>query len=207
MNCHSANDCTGVHASIVPQQPQGWARRCYHTTALTGNHTEWCFCYISHISHFVDNKAKGRISKRVFQENKASRIFRKTNIFYSLISTPENLFILGKVHHYWAYMHWILSRPAAEKALVLVRGISYSHVTHLKVPRTQELLSLSCNKTTQYRSAIFLHIEGLYIYKSPEITTVWTRVEKSLFESISVLTSLWGGANDARVFPFWLSCD
>ena len=29
----------------------------------------------------VGNKAKGRISKRVFQENKARQIFRKTNIF------------------------------------------------------------------------------------------------------------------------------
>ena len=36
----------------------------------------------------VGNKAKGRISKRVFQENKASLIFRKTNISYhSLIRT------------------------------------------------------------------------------------------------------------------------
>ena len=31
--------------------------------------------------------AKGRISKRVFQENKARQIFRKTNIFYPLICT------------------------------------------------------------------------------------------------------------------------
>ena len=31
---------------------------------------------------YVGNKAKGRISKRVFQENKARRIFRKTNISY-----------------------------------------------------------------------------------------------------------------------------
>ena len=31
---------------------------------------------------FVGNKAKGRIRKRVFQEKKARRIFRKTNIFY-----------------------------------------------------------------------------------------------------------------------------
>ena len=29
----------------------------------------------------VGNKAKGRISKRVFQENKAREIFRKRNIF------------------------------------------------------------------------------------------------------------------------------
>ena len=33
------------------------------------------------------NKAKGRISKRVFRENKARQIFRKTNISYPLIRT------------------------------------------------------------------------------------------------------------------------
>ena len=36
---------------------------------------------------FVSNKAKGGISKRVFQENKARQIFRKTNISYPLIRT------------------------------------------------------------------------------------------------------------------------
>ena len=35
----------------------------------------------------VGNKSKGRISKRVFQENKAHQIFRKTNISYPLIRT------------------------------------------------------------------------------------------------------------------------
>ena len=35
----------------------------------------------------VGNNAKGRISKRVFQENKARQIFRKTNISYPLIRT------------------------------------------------------------------------------------------------------------------------
>ena len=35
----------------------------------------------------VSNKAKGRISKWVFQENKAHQVFRKTNISYPLIST------------------------------------------------------------------------------------------------------------------------
>ena len=34
---------------------------------------------------FVGNKAKGRISKRVLQENKARQIFRKMNISYTLI--------------------------------------------------------------------------------------------------------------------------
>ena len=36
---------------------------------------------------FVGNKAKGRISKRVFQENKARQIFRKMNISNPLIRT------------------------------------------------------------------------------------------------------------------------
>ena len=35
--------------------------------------------------YFVGNKAKGRISKRVFQENKTRQIFRKTNISYPLV--------------------------------------------------------------------------------------------------------------------------
>ena len=33
----------------------------------------------------VGSKAKGRISKRVLQENKARQIFQKTNISYPLI--------------------------------------------------------------------------------------------------------------------------
>ena len=37
--------------------------------------------------NFVGNKAKGRISKRVFQESKARQNFRKTNISYPLIRT------------------------------------------------------------------------------------------------------------------------
>ena len=36
---------------------------------------------------FVGNKEKGRILKRVFQENKACQIFRKTNSSYPLICT------------------------------------------------------------------------------------------------------------------------
>ena len=36
---------------------------------------------------FVGNKGEGRISKWVFQENKARQIFRKLNISYSLIRT------------------------------------------------------------------------------------------------------------------------
>ena len=37
---------------------------------------------VSSSSEIVVNKAKGRISKRVFEESKACQIFQKMNIFY-----------------------------------------------------------------------------------------------------------------------------
>ena len=39
----------------------------------------------------IGNKAKLRISKRVFQENKARQIFRKTNTSYCLILTYQRV--------------------------------------------------------------------------------------------------------------------
>ena len=45
------------------------------------------FTAVADMSHIVGNKAKGRISKRVFQENKARQIFRKTQISNPLIRT------------------------------------------------------------------------------------------------------------------------
>ena len=39
--------------------------------------------------YIVDNKAKGRILKWVFQENKACQIFQKMNIFYPMIRTHK----------------------------------------------------------------------------------------------------------------------
>ena len=44
-----------------------------------------CLMYFQ-LDRVVGNKAKGRNSKRVFQENKAREIFRKTNISYPLIT-------------------------------------------------------------------------------------------------------------------------
>ena len=39
------------------------------------------------LEQVVGNKANGRISKRVFQENKGREILRKTNISYPLVRT------------------------------------------------------------------------------------------------------------------------
>ena len=71
----------------------------------------------------VGNKAKGQISKRVFQENKARHIFRKTNISYPLIHTrtctyhwvgnvrvSENLtrFVFLK-HSFWDSLFYLIT--------------------------------------------------------------------------------------------------
>ena len=45
----------------------------------------------------VGNKAKGRISKRVFQENKARQIFRRTSISYPLIRTRRTIRIVNTI--------------------------------------------------------------------------------------------------------------
>ena len=61
------------------------------------------FIYVKHYAlstrltlFFVGDKAKVRISKRVFQENKACQIFRNTNISYPLISEDKKCSFFGK---------------------------------------------------------------------------------------------------------------
>ena len=49
------------------------------------------------LDHFFGNKAKGRISKRVFQERKARQNFRKINISYP---SPPQKKILKNIFSY-----------------------------------------------------------------------------------------------------------
>ena len=63
---------------------------------------------------FVVSKAKGRISKRVLQENKTRQIFRKTNIFYPLIVRIRGLEIWKNFRKIWlalfsCYLHFEIS--------------------------------------------------------------------------------------------------
>ena len=51
--------------------------------------------YRTYVLYFVGNKAKGRISKRVFQESKARQNFRKTNISYPVIRTRKKCLFYG----------------------------------------------------------------------------------------------------------------
>ena len=50
------------------------------------------------VPQFAGNKAKGRISKRVFQQIKVRQTFRKTSISYTLIPTVTNN-SKGKKYH------------------------------------------------------------------------------------------------------------
>ena len=69
---------------------------------------------------FIGKRAKGWISKRVFQENKARQIFRKTNISFPLIRTPtcayqgaRNVRFFGKFG-----VLWFLETPVLRFALL-----------------------------------------------------------------------------------------
>ena len=69
------------------------ARGIIYTKFLNPSNKQLPLCCITlNIPQLVGNKAKERISKRGFQENKARRIFRKTNIPYPLIRTFFVLF-------------------------------------------------------------------------------------------------------------------
>lgn len=94
------------------------------------------------------------------------------------IKPPESFFILGKDNRYWAEIHRILSRPAAETSVIVVRDVSYPHFTQLNIEHTAEhieFLLLSCNETTQYPLAVFLDREELYInrWNLPQCEQEW----------------------------------
>ena len=64
--------------SIKPQKNIAWPISCHFLFISL-------FSYI--LQQIVSNNTKGEIFKRVFQENKAQQIFRKTNISYPSIRT------------------------------------------------------------------------------------------------------------------------
>ena len=83
---------------------------CKNFAKFAGKHKCWILsltklqafiCFVQHLRmsfserQFIGYKAKRRISKRGFQENKTCQIFRKTSIYYPLIRTTY-LFTGGK---------------------------------------------------------------------------------------------------------------
>ena len=67
----------------------GWTMVPQLNASMNETYASWSFVIFSNciVLHLVGNKANGRISKRVFQENKARQIFQKKNISYPLIRT------------------------------------------------------------------------------------------------------------------------
>ena len=98
----------------------------YNTHAATwiqAGECETVFVLIINLSllynvRIVGNKAKGRISKRIFQENKAHQIFRKTNISYPLIRTRTCYIVLSVISRYL----WI----AGEKVWFVKARVRYT---------------------------------------------------------------------------------
>ena len=61
--------------------------RNYHFNTQSSKVSIFALGFKSLYPKFIGSKAKGRISKRVFQESKARQIFRRTDISYPLIRT------------------------------------------------------------------------------------------------------------------------
>ena len=77
------------------------------------------------LATFVGNKAKGQISRRVFQENKARQIFQKVNICYPLIRTGTYVCVSGGKKYLffeWFNVICILETPVLRFALLLYYG-------------------------------------------------------------------------------------
>ena len=64
-------------------------RKIWRALAGSSKCSHWIY-----LSKFIGNNAKGRISKRVFQENRARQIFRKINISYPLIRRRTHTYFL-----------------------------------------------------------------------------------------------------------------
>ena len=96
----------GSDISIFINNTTKWSSRLEWRFEIQKSYRIWKFLYCNlllfHLSnhrwkniiyHFVGNKAKRWVSKRVFQENKACQIFQKTNISYPPIRTRiKNVF-------------------------------------------------------------------------------------------------------------------
>ena len=85
--CYLLDD---VNIKLQPKVKEMFSNKSANTinkeiTHFTRTYLEFCFSYS--LEQIVGNKAKGRISKRVFQESKARQNFWKTNISYPLIRT------------------------------------------------------------------------------------------------------------------------
>ena len=85
-NCKSAKNYQQAESSIKLMKVAIKKEEIF-LNSITTEYPNTLIDYLIAKGNNVGNKAKGRISKRVFQENKARQIFRKTNISYPLIRT------------------------------------------------------------------------------------------------------------------------
>ena len=86
------------------------------------------------LNQIVSNKAKGWISKRVFQENKARQIFWKTNISYPLIRTCTLVLRFSLVSYYRG-----IRRPVLKDSVFILKETSQWNRRQLDTFRSSRL--------------------------------------------------------------------
>ena len=70
-----------------------WSDKCYATVnTLSSENGLMISLIMGYNSKVLGNKAKGQLSRRVFQEKKVHQIFQKANNSHPLIHTPRQVF-------------------------------------------------------------------------------------------------------------------
>ena len=128
------------------------------------------FCsqsFLCQCSYFVGNKAKGQISKQVFQENDARQIFRKTDIPYPMIRTCA----------YQGVRNFHFSENLT--SFVFLKHLFWDLPFCLITDDLLQCLSVFCSKCTANQMTSF--------YMKCNFGPDWGITEASLFQFLSLL--------------------
>ena len=98
--------------------------------------------------NLVVNKAEGRISKWVFQENKARRIFRKTNISYPLIRTRTCAYQGVRNVRFWKIWHDLFSWNTRFEIRPFAFVLSPTNASFQSKKKYYEDQTFTCSKST-----------------------------------------------------------
>ena len=119
--------------------------------------------------YFVDNMAKGRISKRVLQGNKARQIFRKTNISYPLIRTRTCAYQgVRNVHFSENLMCFIfLKHPFWDSPFCLITDDLYSFVClpYPAITSNKIILRIWISETHKYIFQYIFIAEMIHVHE------------------------------------------
>ena len=133
-------------------------------------------------AQFVRNKAKGRISKRVFQENKARQLFRKMSIFYPLIRTRKKCPFFEKFGVLWSSRFDIRPLALLPTNLILtlehdsVLAIEWFECNYMKLSQDKCHLPILGHKN----ESMWVNIDSCKIWKNIDQKLLGANIDRNL---------------------------